>query len=355
MRRLRSLLVCIAASLVLVSCGASPTGGSAHSAPPDAGGGSPIWPAGPEEHYSLTVGVTVAPDTPCGQALLAIKEELEARSNGAVTLDIYWESTLGGASEIAESVMTGTMDIGVVSSAIISRYTPAIDVFSLPFIIADREHFKAVADQYFDGVTAGMEDTLGIPLALWEFGFLHLCTTEKEVRTPEDCAGLAIRVMDGQIYSETFHALGCIPSNLAASELVAALQQRVVDGAAEPLATLVNQQQYTVCESLTLLGYNYSIACPVMSNEAADALPSHVLGLVKEVFYEYRYYAVDLGQEYEDRYIDACRTNGMTVIELSEEELARFQEAVAPVVEQYADRIGRELIDKVSSAAGSAQ
>lgn len=351
LKRMLSVLFCLSLVAALAACGGTQPAGSSPepSSGADVGVQEYQWPDNPQDTYTLTVGVVIAPDTPSGQALLEIQKELEQRSNGAVTLDIYWESTLGSASEIAESVMTGTLDIGLLSSAVISRYTPAIDVFSLPFIIADRDQFKAVVDNCFEDVTAGMEETLGIPLGLWEFGFRHLCTRDKEILSVEDCAGLTIKVMDGQVYSETFSALGCIPSNIANSELVTALQQGVVDGAEVPLGTVVNQQHYTFCKYLTMLSYNYSVACPVMSTTTADALPAHVLALVREVFHDYRYYAIDLGQEYEDRYVAICEENGMTVRVLPEEEMQRFRDAVAPVWEKYENIIGKDLIDKVAS------
>lgn len=307
------------------------------------------WPENPEETYTLTVAVTIAKNTPAGQALLAIQDELAQRSNGAVTLDIFWESTLGGATEIAESLATGTLDIGLISSAVISNYTPAIDVLSLPFIIENREQFKAVLDNCFHDVTAGMEETIGVPLGLWEFGFRHLCTVEQEVLTVEDCAGLTIRVMDGQVYKESFEALGCITSNIANSELTTAMQQGVVDGAEEPMAMICNQQQYVFCDYVAMIGYNYSLGCPVLSTQTAQRLPREVLDLLEQVFGEYRYYTVDEGKRYEEEYVATCLENGMTVNYLPEEEMERFRAATLPVWEKYTDVIGRDLIEKVSS------
>ncbi len=351
--KLAALLLTLALALGLTACGSSKPAPSPSASEPASPAPTETvqWPENPDKVYALTVGVTISQKTPSGQALLAIKDELEKRSNGAVTLDIYWESVMGGATEIAESVMTGTLDIALVSSAIISNYTPAIDVFSLPFIISEREQVKAVIDSYFDDVTAGMSDTIGIPLGIWEFGYRHLCTREKEVTKLEDCQGLNIRVMDGKIYTDTFNALGCIPQNIATSELVTALQQGVVDGVEEPFSMICGQQQYSFCKYVAMIGYNYSVGCPVLSSDTAAALPENVLALVKEVFHDYRYYTVDQGQTFENDYIALCKENGMTINYLEEAELARFQQAVSSIWDQYSDRIGAELIDKVANVA----
>lgn len=343
-RTVTTLLLSALLCLSLAACG----GGK----PAPSGSSGPEGSGQPQDKTVLSVGVTIAKNTPAGQALLACRDDLEARSDGTVTLDIYWESIMGGASELAESVMTGTMDMALVSSAIISNYTPAIDVLSLPFIISDRDQVKAVVDTCFDEVTAGMEDTIGIPLGIWEFGWRHLCTRDTPVYRLEDCQGLSIRVMDGKVYSDTFNALGCIPQNIAVSELVTALQQGVVDGAEEPLATVCNQQQYTFCKYITMLAYNYSACIPVLSADTAAALPEDTLALVRQVFWDHRYDTADSGAAFEEEYISQCEANGMTVIRPDSDELARFQAAVRPVWDRYADKIGAELIEKVANARG---
>lgn len=307
------------------------------------------WPENPDDVYELSVGVTIAQNTPSGEALLAIDEELRERSNGAVGLDIYWDSTLGGATELAEGVTTGTMDIALISSAVISNYTPSIDVLSLPFIINDRDQMKALIDNNFDEMTAGMDSTVGIPLGIWELGYRHLCTREKEVKTLEDCEGLTIRVMDGQVYTATFNALGCIPTNVATSELVTALQQGMVDGVEEPYSMIVGQQQYSFCKYVAMIGYNYSVACPVLSSITADTLPENVIALVEEVFNDYRFYTIDRGAEAEEEYIATCEDAGMTINYLDDDEMAKFRDAVAPIWEEYSDTIGKELIDTVAN------
>lgn len=301
--------------------------------------------------YTLTVAVAIAENTPSGEALLAIKDELERRSDGKVTLDIFWESTLGGATEISENVKMGTVDIGLLSSAIIANYAPTIDVLSLPFMISSRDQMKVIYELYFDEITADIRDSLGVPLGIWEFGYRHLCTKDVEVTSVEDCKGLTIRVMDGQMYSDTFNALGCIPSNIAHSELVPALQQGTVDGAEEPMAMVCNQQQYTFCDYVAMIGYNYSVGCPIMSTSTYNNLPDDVRDLVEEVFYEYRYYTIDLGQKYEDEYIKICQEGGMTINYISDEEMKRFQEAVEPVWENYSERMGEDLVQKIANAS----
>lgn len=359
-KKMIALLLSLVMVFSLVACGSSDTPSSSNtpssstpSTDTDNSGdssGEYVWPENPEKVYTLTVANAVTKDTQSGQALLKVKEELEKRSNGAVTLDIFWESVIGSANEQAEAVATGTLDIAVLSAAVLSQYATNINVMSLPFIITDREQAKAVLDQCFDDVTAGIEDTLGKPLGIWDLGFRYLETTEKEIKTLDDVAGLSIRVMDGKIYSDVWNALGAIPQNINASEIVTALQQGVVDGVEAPLTMVYNQQHYTFCKYIAMVAWNLSVACPVLSNVTAAKLPQEVLDLIDEVFYDCRYISFELGQQYDDQFLQVCVDNNMTINYLDEAELSRFVNAVSPIWDQYEDTLGADLIEKVSTA-----
>ena len=309
-----------------------------------------VWPETPEKIYTLSVANTVAADTPCGLTLTKIDEVLRERSNGAVQLDIYWDGTLATVNEIGEGLATGTIDIGLVNSGVVSNYTPKIDVLSLPFIISGRDQMRAVTDQYFDEITEGIYETLGITLGLWEFGFRHLVTRDKEINTIEDMQGLNIRVLDGQLYAATFNALGCVPTSVPTTEIVTALQQGMLDGVEAPYTMIVAQQQYSFCKYLTLIGYNYSVGIPILSRDVAESLPEEVVDLIKDVFWEYRFYSRERWEEADEGYKQTCIDGGMIVKALSDEEMERFRDRVATVWEEYEDKIGKDLIEKVSNA-----
>ena len=300
------------------------------------------------QEYVLRVATTIDKNTPSGQTLLAINEEIQERTNGQLKLDIFWQSTAGGTGEIAEGIRIGSVDIGLLSSAVISNYTTSIDVFSLPFIISDRDQFRTVIQEHYDDVTAGIRESLGVPLGIWENGYRHLCTKDRKVERVEDCRGLTIRVMDGQVYSETFKLLGCIPSNIATGEVVPALQQGTIDGAEEPIAMIANQQQYAFCKYVIMIGYNYSILCPVMSDHVNEKIPSELMDVLMDVFEEYRLYPTDLGEQYEKDCLQICEENGMEITYPTDEAMADFKEKVKPVWIKYEDTIGEDLIELVS-------
>ena len=360
MKKIIAMLLCLIMMVSLVACGDKPASNTPDN--PQPGNSQPaqpgndkeefVWPETPEKVYKLSVANAVTDKTPSGQALLAVKAALEERSNGAVTLDIFWESVIGTANEQAEAVLSGSLDMAVISSAVLSQYDDKINVLSLPFIVADREHAKKIVDECFDDITSNLNGVIGIPLGIWELGSRHLVTVEKEVKTLEDMAGLSLRVMDGQIYTKVFNALGAIPQNIAAGELVTALQQGVVDGVEEPFTMMANQQQYTFCKYAAMIGYNYSVAVPVLSNITAATLPDEVLDLIYEVFDEYKHYSIELGQQYEEEYIDLAIENGMTINYLEAAELNRFVEAVRPIWDEYTETIGADLIDRVYNCAG---
>ena len=75
------------------------------------------------------------------------------------------------------------------------------------------------------------------------------------MNTPADCAGLKIRVINSQVYIQTFRALGATAVAMDPSELYLALQQGVVDGFEYPLPDLISYKFYEVSKYLSLDGH----------------------------------------------------------------------------------------------------
>lgn len=351
MKKMAALFLALVLVFSLVACSSSPTGGSTPVENTGSNGTDTSATNSPNSNnsdnstvYTLSVGTVVTDKTVTGKALEQIKATLYERSNGTIVLDIFYSSTLGGASELAEGLLLGTVDIGQVSAAVLSNYCPAIDILNLPYIFTDRAHAKAAIEMYGDEILEGVEETFGTPLGIFEQGWRHIMNTKRSITTLEDFKGLTVRVQEGQVYYDTYNALGCIPSTIAIGELVTALQQGVCDAEDTALATTVNQQHYEFCKYLTVTNHMFGTSVMILGNAAKEKLPEDKFNLLVEVFEEYKWLSMELGEEDDGALIQTLKDNGVEVSYLSPEETARIQEAVSSVWDSYSNR---ELIDAI--------
>ena len=92
-------------------------------------------------------------------------------------------------------------------------------------------------------------------IGYWLIGGRHIVNKVRPVNKPADCAGLKIRVINSQVYIQTFRALGATAVAMDPSELYLALQQGVVDGFEYPLPDLIAYKFYEVSKYLSLDGH----------------------------------------------------------------------------------------------------
>jgi TRAP-type C4-dicarboxylate transport system substrate-binding protein len=86
-----------------------------------------------------------------------------------------------------------------------------------------------------------------VPLSkIWYWGWRNFTFTTKEVRKPEDMAGLKVRVPESPIWVEMIKGFGAAPTPIPFGEVYTALQQKTVDGQENPIPTIYARKFYEV-------------------------------------------------------------------------------------------------------------
>jgi tripartite ATP-independent transporter DctP family solute receptor len=159
-------------------------------------------------------------------------ERLAHYSNGEMELVIYPGGKLGSERELVELLQIGSVSMTKVSAASLEGFVPAIGVFSLPYLIRDREHYWRVLNS--DLGQGLLEETRSARLkglGYYDAGARSFYTSAEPILTPDDLTGKKIRVLNSPTSMATIKALGGAATPIAWGELYAALQQGVVDGA----------------------------------------------------------------------------------------------------------------------------
>ena len=73
-----------------------------------------------------------------------------------------------------------------------------------------------------------------------------MTTASRDVRKPEDLAGLKIRVPESPVWVEMIRAFGGAPTPIPFGEVYTALQQKTVDGQENPIPTIFARKFYEV-------------------------------------------------------------------------------------------------------------
>ena len=226
MKKLFALLLAVIMMLSLAACGgdtnATPDGGTTD-------GGTRV----------LKLGTTVNEEDSFHVAATKFAELVEDRTNGAYKIEIHPNASLGDEPSMLESMQIGTLDAGIITSGPFVNFAAEMGVLDMPFLFASNEEAYKILDGDIGQELLGKLENANLKgLAYAERGFRNLTNSVRPVKTAADIAGLKIRVMENEVYTATFKALGVNAVPMAWSEALTALQQNTIEGQENPINVL---------------------------------------------------------------------------------------------------------------------
>jgi tripartite ATP-independent transporter DctP family solute receptor len=208
------------------------------------------------------------------------------------------------------------------------------------------------ADQVLDGkagdwFAAKLPPVGLVGLAFWENGFRHTTNSKRPITRLEDFEGVKMRVMQNNIYIDTFKTLGSNAVPLAFPEVYSALETKTVDGQENPYANIENMKFYEVQKYLTLTRHAYAPLVLLLSKKTHDGLSPAEQAAMKDCAIVGRDEERRVNREYNQRSVANLKARGMQVNEISPAEMQRIRDRTRTVQAQHAKAIGEEAISIV--------
>lgn len=292
-----------------------------------------------------------------GAAGAVLKNLIETRTSGLVEVKVFPASQLGGERELIEATKTGAIQMCLVSAAIAGFYREA-QVLDIPYLFSDAPIAWRVMEGWFGKEMA--EDCLrktGMRvLAYGETGFRNFTTSSRPIKSPADMKGLKIRVMESPVYINMVKALGAAPTPIAWPETYTALQQKVVDGQENPIATIVFAKLFEVQKYLILDGHSYGVDFFLINEKFYQSLPKEIREIVKLAAINAGLCGKGLQQLNSAIGLTQLKEKGMEIYSPTPKEHALFREAAQkPVMDYIEKQIGKTWIDKLMKAVREAE
>ena len=233
-----------------------------------------------------------------------------------------------------------------------SPQVPELNLFSLPFLMADSADLDAITQgEAGKQAFAAIEKRGIVPLAWGENGFREISNSSKPVRTPADLAGLKIRVVGSPLFQDTFTALGANPTQMSWADAKPALTTGAVDGQENPLSVFdVARVDQVGQKYLTLWHYMADPLVFAVNQRVWKQLPEADREILRQAAIDAGKWEIELSRNAEAKRLEDIRSRGVDVIELNEEQRAAFVEATQVVHEKWASKIGAELLEAARAA-----
>lgn len=279
-------------------------------------------------------------------AAKAMDEKLQELSDGDMSIKVHYNNSLGGEREVFELMGNNSVDMAIQSAGPMVNWVEEYAIFDLPFLFENLDHAHAVMDSEIgDDLAQKFEEATNVKVLGWvENGFVATSSNEP-INTVEDVEGMDIRVQESEIQIDTWEAFGASPTPMAWPEVYTSLQQGVLDGHSNSLATIQTSRIFEVQSNIALIEDRYQPGPIAISKMTFDGLTEEQQGYLEEA----AAHGVEVGrQANQDKIDEAYDFLVEEGIEINDDvDKESFEAKTDSVYETWAPRIGEDLVEDV--------
>ena len=298
-----------------------------------------------ERTIKLTNGVVA--DHPVSAGVKRMQEVLDAKTGGKIKINSFWGGSAGNDLQATQALRAGTQEMVVTSTSPLVGIVKELGVFDLPFLFANEAEADAVltgpAGEYFN---AKLDAAGLVNLSYWENGFRNLTNSKRAVNKPEDFDGLKVRVMQNNIFLDTFKTLGSNAVPMAFPEVFTALETKTIDGQENPYVTIETSKFFEVQKFMSITRHAYTPFLVLYSKKLWEKLSPQEQAALREAAQEGRKAQLAAIRGADQKSLSFLKTK-LAVNEISPAEQKRMFERVKPVYDKNTPAIGADAIKVV--------
>lgn len=192
--------------------------------------------------------------------------------------EFNFESFFGGAlykqgTELV-AVQRGNLEMANLPPSDFANQVPEFDILGAAYVVRDAAHldriFKSDVGETFEKLA---REKLGVViLAPFYYGVRHVnLKGKKRIRTPEDLAGVKLRMPGGEGWQFLGRSIGANPVPVAYAETYTSLQTGVIDGQDNPLVNNKLMKFHEVTNQIVLTGHNVGFGLLVIRAQAFNS------------------------------------------------------------------------------------
>lgn len=279
-----------------------------------------------------------------GRAAKVLADEIDKLSGGKMKLRAIGAAALGSDVQMQQALIGGAQEMMVGSTATLVGITKEMALWDTPFLFNTAAEADAVLDGPIgDKVRAKLEEKGLVGLVYWENGFRNLTNSKRAVNKLEDMDGIKLRVMQNNVYLDSFKSLGANAVPLPFSELFSALETKAVDGQENPYNTILSSKFYEIQKFLTVTNHVYSPWIVLVSKKWWDGLSKDEKAVLTNAAKTSRDFERKDTRAEATQALQDLKTKGMQVNVLPAAEADRMRDKLTRINASIAANVGMDL------------
>lgn len=286
-----------------------------------------------------------------GRAVKFFAEQVEKNSGGKMKVRAVGAAALGPDVQMQQALIGGAQEMMVGSTATLVGITKEMALWDTPFLFNNAKEADAILDGPIgQKVMDKLQDKGRVGLVYWENGFRNMTNNKRPITKMEDFDGIKLRVMQNNVYLESFRKLGANAVPLPFSELFSALETRTVDGQENPYNTILSSKFFEVQKYLSVTNHVYSPWIVLVSKKWWDTLSKDEQKVLLDAARASREFERRDTREEAGRALAELKAKGMQINELSPAESARMRDKLTQVNAGIAVNVGLDLWNETQGA-----
>ena len=287
-------------------------------------------------------GTEIATDTKVARKFA---ELVSKESGGNVTIEIFPNDQLAGgnASQGIQMISDGSLDLAAYAAGVMALMDEHLLIATIPYTLNNYKEARHIIDTTGGKYYKKILELQGMTyLASAHNGFRQITNNKREILTPEDLAGLKIRVPGGEVFLKFWETMGATPVAMSWSETVIAIKQGTIDGQENGFSVTNSAKINEIQKYMTLLNYTYENYLFVANTKIFNSLEPKTRQLISEKAKEACDWGRDLVENDEDNLRKKFVKGGMQVKILTPEELKPFKDKVQSLRKELMQKYGEE-------------
>lgn len=290
--------------------------------------------ASAQKTWDMKIGYPTTADPQHDHALRYVKV-LKERTGGRVVGRVFPTSQLGKVPRQVEGIQLGTQEVFMAPPGFLVGVNAAFQVGDVPGFFSNHQHaHKSLTDPIFRDKFLGLAEGKGIVGGnIWAYdGTSYGSTTP--IKSLADLRGKKIRVLATPMERAVPAAFGATGIPIPFTEVVPALQRKVVDGARTSLVVMAGAKFYTVCKYLTVVNDGFIPSGTWFSKVWLNKLPADLRKIVLDTSKDMENWASENAFNNVKTKTAEWRKQGATIYQFTAAEKKEYFAKIKPLSEK---------------------
>ncbi|MFH0799591.1 MAG: TRAP transporter substrate-binding protein [Pseudomonadota bacterium] len=285
------------------------------------------------------------------RVLQRFAERIKEYYKGQVNFEFHCrdKNSLGKEEELAVLMSRGLIDFSIIAPSHVRNISEQVTLLDTPFLFQDKAHWNHVMES--DALQPIIDSLLlrqgnsGLRILGFAGGGVRNMFFVADNVTPslKKLQGMRIRVMDTPIQEKIFAALGMDPRPMPYLQLYDGLKNGLIPAAENEAASYRENKYYEVAPYMLLTKHAFTIRPLFFSESRFQKLPKDLQVAILAAGKEAAKWGRDQESEMDEKILKDMGDHGL--IHMSNfPERDKLMKLAAPVQEQYAKKLGIEIV-----------